>query len=103
MKNLVVAIVTAAITLAVAGCAADKPEVAGDLDLALDVASTLEGAYAAKPSADPKVTAEFARLLATGQAAVAAWAASNSPADQALADAAVSALVAYEASVRTSP
>ena len=79
-------------------CAATKPNVATDLNAGLEVAAALETAYAARPSANPKVTADLAHLLASAQAAVAAWNASDSPTDQALASAAIAALVAYEAS-----
>jgi hypothetical protein len=96
MRKAFAACVVLAIGLA--GCAADKPEVAGDLTVALDVAATIEGAYAARPDADPTKIAELSRLLASAQAAVVAWRASSLPADQALASAAISALVEYEAS-----
>jgi hypothetical protein len=86
------------VSLALGGCAADKPALAEDLTVALDVAATAEGAYVARPDADPTNVAELARLLAAAQAAVAAWSASSLPSDQALASAAISALVAYEAS-----
>ena len=87
-----------AVSLSVAGCAGSKPEVAADLTVALDVAATVEGAYAERPDADPKKMAELSRLLAAAQAAVASWQASALPADQAIASAAISALVEYEAS-----
>jgi hypothetical protein len=86
--------------LALGACSATTPQVAADMQLALDVAATVEGAYAAKPTADPKVTAELARLLAAAQAAVASLKASGSSGDQAAADAAIAGLVAYEASAQ---
>ena len=89
--------------LLLAGCAGGKADVAGDLTVALDVAATVEGAYAARPSSDPKKVAELARLLAVAQAAVASWQASTLPADQAVASAAISALVEYEASAGATP
>ncbi len=95
MKHVIVACLVVSVSLA--GCAADKPEVAGDLTVALDVAATAEGVYAARPGADPTKVAELSRLLAVAQAAVAAWSASSLPSDQALASAAISALVEYEA------
>jgi hypothetical protein len=95
MNNVIVACLILSTSLA--GCAADKPAVAGDLTVALDVAATAEGVYAARPGADPAKVAELSRLLAVAQAAVAAWSASSLPSDQALASAAISALVAYEA------
>jgi hypothetical protein len=87
-----------AVSWSLAGCAAGKPEVAADLTMALDVAATAESAYAARPDADPKKIAALQRLLAVAQAAVASWQSSALPADQAIASAAISALVEYEAS-----
>ena len=87
-----------AVSLSLAGCAASKPEVAADLTVALDVAATAEGVYAARPDADPEKVAAVQRLLAVAQAAVASWQSSALPADQAIASAAISALVEYEAS-----
>jgi hypothetical protein len=75
-----------------------KPQIATDLDLALGVASAANGAYAARPTADPKIVAQLSRLLAAAQAAVTSWEASAKPEDKAVADAAISALVSYEAS-----
>jgi hypothetical protein len=86
-----------AVSLGLAGCAASKPEVAADLTVALDVAAAAEGVYAARPSADPQKVATLSRLLSVAQAAVASWQASSLPADQAIASAAISALVEYEA------
>lgn len=94
-----VRVVVATILLGIAGCAVNKPEVSTDLSVALDVAATLEGAYAARPTADPKVVAELARLLATAQAAIVSWRSSKLPADQAAANAAISALIAYESAI----
>lgn len=85
-------------SLCLGGCTASKTQVSTDLTVALDVAATAEGAYAARPDADPTKVAELSRLLSAAQAAVAAWSASSLPEDQALASAAISALVEYEAS-----
>jgi hypothetical protein len=85
------------------GCAGGKAQVADDLNVALDVASVAEGAYAARPNADPKTVEQLSRLLATAQAAVTAWQTSTLPEDQAAASAAIAALVAYEASAGVSP
>jgi hypothetical protein len=90
-------------SLILAGCTASKPQTATDLMIALDVAATAEGAYAARPDADPKKVTQVGRLLATAQAAVAAWSASSRPADQALASAAIAALVEYEGSAVPGP
>jgi hypothetical protein len=84
--------------LAASGCAATKPEISADLTAGLTVAAAAESAYAAQSSADPKVLAQLGRLLASAQAAVTAWQMSSSPADQAVASAAIAALVEYEAS-----
>ena len=97
MRGVVAAAV--AVSWSLAGCAASKPEVATDLTVALDVAAAAEGVYAARPDADPKKVATLQRLLAVAQAAVASWQSSALPADEALASAAISALVEYEASV----
>ena len=92
-----------ALSVSLAGCAASTPEVAADLAVALDVAATAEGAYAARPGADPTKVAELSRLLAVAQAAVTSWQASSLPADQAIASAAISALVEYEATAAPAP
>jgi hypothetical protein len=88
---------------AICGCAGGKAQVAGDLSVALDVASVAEGAYAARPNADPKTVAQLSRLLLVAQAAVTAWQASAQPQDQAVASAAIAALVEYEASAGAAP
>jgi hypothetical protein len=90
--------IAAVFALALGGCSAGKSQVATDLDLALDVALAANGAYAARPTADPKIVANLSRLLAAAQAAVASWDASAKPEDQAVANAAIAALVSYEAS-----
>ena len=84
-------------------CTATKPEVTTDLNAGLEVASALESAYAARPTADPKVVADLTRLMASAQAAVASWEASSSSSDEAVANAAISALVAYEAAAHITP
>lgn len=96
-------IVAAGVALAVGGCAGGKPQIASDLSVALDVAAAAEGAYAARPNADPKTVVQLSQLLAVAQAAVTSWQASASPDDQALASAAVAALVQYEASAGVAP
>jgi hypothetical protein len=101
MKSSIAVSITAALFLA--GCAASKPAISGDLTVALDVAATIEGAYAAKPGSDPKKVATLSRLLAMAQAAVASWKASSLPSDQALASAAIAALAEYEASAGALP
>jgi len=89
--------------LSLCGCAASKPQVAADLSVALDVAAVAEGAYAARPNADPKTVAQLSRLLSVAQAAVTAWQASTQPNDEAVASAAIAALVQYEASAGVAP
>jgi hypothetical protein len=95
--------VAVAFAFALGGCAAGKPQIASDLNVALDVAAAAEGAYAARPNADPKTVAQLARLLSVAQAAVTSWQTSTLPQDQALASAAVAALVEYEASAGVAP
>ena len=96
-------IVTAGLACALAGCAGGKPQIAADLNVALDVAAAAEGAYAARPNADQKTVAQLAKLLAVAQAAVSSWQASPLPEDQALASAAVAALVEFETSAGVAP
>jgi len=91
------------ITLALAGCANGKSGIATDLNVALDAAATAEGVYAARPNSDPQAVAEVARLLATAQAAAMAWQSSAKPEDQAIASAAIAALLQYEASAGVVP
>jgi hypothetical protein len=81
----------------VAGCAANTQDAVAQANAAFDVAAALEAAYAASPSADPKVVTEFTRLLSAGQAALVTWQNSSSPGDQQALNAAIAALVAYEA------
>jgi len=85
------------------GCTTTTPEQAADLTVALDLAATVEGAYAARPTADPMAVAELKRLLDSAQAAVAAWQASGSTSDRAIANAAIAALVEYEATAGGTP
>jgi len=92
-----------AVAASVAACSTSKPTAVVDLNLGLNLAASLEGAYAASTSADPAVVVHLARLMTVAQAAVASWSASSSPSDQALAQAAIAALVAYEVSVRATP
>jgi hypothetical protein len=96
-------IIIAGLASVLTGCAAEKPQVASDLNVALDVAAAAEGAYAARPNADAKTVAQLSRLLAVAQAAVTSWQTSSQPEDQALASAAVAALVEYEASAGVAP
>jgi len=84
--------------LGMAGCAANKVEVVDDLGLALDVASTAEGAYAASPHADQKALVELGHLLVAAQVAVATFQSSAAPVDEAAARAAIAALASCVAS-----
>ncbi len=88
--------------LTTSGCAANRPQVSVDLPAGLEVATVVEAAYAARPNADSQVVAEAGRLLASAQAAVSAWEASTSSANQAVAAAAVAALMTYEATAAKS-
>ena len=103
IRDLATCTASALLLLSAAACTMTKPTAATDLNAGLEVAAALETAYAARPSADPKVVADLTGLLASAQAAVASWEASNSPADQGLASAAISALVAYEAAAHLTP
>jgi len=85
------------------GCSGNKPQIAADLNVALDVAAAAEVAYAARPTADPKTVAQLSGLLTAAQSAVASWQASTKPEDQAIASSAVAALVEYEASAGVMP
>jgi hypothetical protein len=96
-------VITFGLLIALCGCAGGKPVVGADLQVALDVAAVAEGAYAARPDADPKTVAQLSRLLAVARSAVAAWQASTQPEDQAVASAAIAALVEYEASAGVAP
>jgi hypothetical protein len=96
-------LVAAGLACALGGCAGGKPQIASDLSVALDVAAAAEGAYAARPNADPKTVAQLTRLLSVAQAAITSWQSSSQPEDQALASAAVAALVEYEASAGVAP
>ncbi len=84
-------------------CTTARPEITTDLNAGLEVAAALQSAYAARPSADPKIVADLTRLTAGAQAAVASWEASSSSSNEALANAAISGLVAYEASAHITP
>jgi hypothetical protein len=95
--------ITFSLLVALCGCAGGKPQAAADLTVALDVAAVAEGAYAARPNADPKTVTQLSHLLAVAQAAVTVWQASTLPEDQAVASAAIAALVAYEASAGLAP
>ena len=86
------------LVLVAAGCAIGKPQASADLSAGLEVAAALESAYAARPGANPKTVTDMARLLQVAQAAITSWENSTTTADRAAADAAIAALVAYEAS-----
>jgi predicted RecA/RadA family phage recombinase len=102
-SNRIARIALAASLLAATGCTTSRSQASTDLTAGLEVATAIEGVYAAQPKSDPKTVAEVSRLLLSAQAAVTAFAASTSPVDQAAASAAVAALVAYEASAPITP
>jgi hypothetical protein len=79
-----------------AGCTGSRQQTASDLTYALDAAALAESVYAAQPSANPKTVAKLSSLLAAAQAAVTTWQASSKPGDQAIAAAAIAALVEYQ-------
>jgi hypothetical protein len=91
------------LALALGGCAAQKPQISADLTFALDAAIAAEVAYAADPAEDPATVSDLTRLLASAQVAVAAWQSTTKPEDQAIASAAISALVSYEVSAGIAP
>jgi hypothetical protein len=84
--------------LAASGCSTSNTVSFADANAALNLADTLEQAYAALPTANPAVVAKATELLAASQAALASWEASGSEGDQQGVNAAIAALVAYEAS-----
>jgi hypothetical protein len=92
-------ITTICLCACVAACAATPQQTKSDLNLAFNVAAAAEAAYAARPEADPAKTAQARALLSAAQAAVLTWTNSGDPADENVANAAVAALVAYEASL----
>ncbi len=102
-RNKISSIAAVLALMCLSACTANRPEVTTDLNAGLEVAAALERAYTARPSADPKIVADLARLMATAQAAVASWEASSSSSEEAMANAAISALVAYEASAQITP
>lgn len=102
-RKLSIQLTVTALLLATAGCGTAQPQVNTDLNAGLEIAVALESAYAATPKADPKVVAEASRLVSSAEAAVTSFTSSTAPADQAVALAAIAALVAYEASAHMAP
>ena len=84
-----------------AGCSMTPSQSAADLNAAFNVAAAGAAAYAAQPGANPKTVAEINQLLAAAQAALATWSSSQSTGNQAAVNAAIAALVAYEAAAKT--
>ncbi len=82
------------------GCSMTQPEAAADLNAAFNVAAAGEAAYAAHSGANPKTVAQMGQLLSAAQAALVSWTSSQTPGNQAAVDAALAALVAYEASAK---
>ncbi len=93
-----VSIMGLACVLLLSGCGATAQTQVTEAEAVLGVAAALETAYAAQPSADPKVVAQLRGLLSAGQAALATWQASANPGDAQALNAAIAALMAYEAS-----
>lgn len=87
--------------LLLAGCSMTQPQAAADLNAAYNVAAAGEAAYAAQPGANPKTVAQMSQLLAGAQAALITWTNSQSPGNQAALNAAIAALIAYEAASKT--
>ncbi len=82
--------------LSLSGCGLTSQQ---DVTLGFDAASAAVGVYASSPKADPKVVAHLSQLLATAQAAYAAYqaAAPGSTMEATALNAAIAALVEYEA------
>jgi hypothetical protein len=89
--------------LGLSACALTKQEQTVDANAAFNVAAAAEAAYAAQPGANPQKVAEAARLLSAAQAALLTWSNSNSSDDATALNAAVAALVAYEAGLPAVP
>jgi len=90
-------------TVVLAGCSSVTPQTSADLNVAYNLAAAAEAAYAAQPGANPGTTAQLMHLLSAAQAALLTWQNSSAPSDQTAANAAIAALVAYEASVAATP
>jgi hypothetical protein len=86
--------------LLLAGCAMTQTQAAADLNAAFNVAAAGEAAYAVQPGANPKIVAQMSQLLSAAQAALLTWTNSQSTGDQATLNAAIAALVAYEAATK---
>ena len=88
--------------IAVSACTIQQPRMAADLNAAFEIAAAGAAAYSAQPTADPKAEATMRQLLAAAQAALVTWTNSPTAGEQASLNAAIAALVAYEAAVRPS-
>jgi nucleoid-associated protein YgaU len=89
--------------LALPACTLTKQAQTVDATAAFNIAAAAEAGYAGQPGADPRKVAEAARLLSAAQAALLTWSNSANPDDQAALNAAIAALVAYEAGLPTVP
>ena len=98
MRRHLVTCVAGALLLA--GCSMTRAQSAADLNAAFNVAAAGAAAYAAQPGANAKTVAQMNQLLSAAQAALVSWTNSQSPSDQAALDAAIAALVAYEAAAK---
>jgi hypothetical protein len=94
MKKLMRAVIVCAF---LGACTMTHQETTVDLNAALDVAAAAQAAYAAQPGANPSQVEHGRQLLAAAQAALLTWSNSTDPADQTAANAAMAALVAYQA------
>jgi hypothetical protein len=90
-----------AATLLLAGCSMTQPQAAADLNGAYNVAAAGEAIYAAQPGANPKTVAQMNQLLSAAQAALITWTNAQSLGNQAALNAAIAALVAYEAAAKS--
>ena len=88
-----------AMAAALPACTLTPAQQTTDATMAFNVAAAAEAVYAAQPNADPKKVAEAARLLSGAQAALLTWSNSSAPSDLTALNAAVAALMAYEATL----
>jgi hypothetical protein len=99
MKSTIIVFSTTALLLA--GCAMSQPQAAADLNSAYNVAAAGEAIYAAQPGANQKTVAQMSQLLSAAQAALITWTNAQSAGNQAALNAAIAALVAYEAAAKS--
>jgi hypothetical protein len=72
------------------------------LNAAFNVAAAAEAVYAANPGANKQAITQMSELLAAAQAALVSWSNAPSPSSQSAVNAAIAALIAYEAAAKAS-